>query len=195
MSLTPQRCPPRLLRGRTRCCGAEGRERLGGLTFSSRHSSGSRRSAASASHRLRSRIRFSSRRVAAMAAPELASAPSAILGRGAGRGGKRRAGRDRPAVFKKPKNLPQIAPNPTPARGHRGQLRLGAAGAAAVAPLSSSLTPAWPCGAGARPRLPGGDGGAQVALRCVPAQGEAAPHGTPSTGVPPKSSPVTLQPR
>lgn len=131
--------PSRLLRGRTRCCGAEERAGHGGLTFSSRHSSGSRRSAASASHRLRSRIKFSSSRVAAMVAPELASAPGAILGRGAGRGGKRRAGRDSPGLFKNPKTSRK---SPQTQGVHTGTEAAAARGSAG-AELSSSLTPTW----------------------------------------------------
>lgn len=129
MGLTPQRAPSWLLRGRTRCCGAEGREGRGGLTFSSRHSSGSRRSAASASHRLRSRIRFSSSRVVAMVAPELASELRAILGRGAGRGEKRRAGRDSPGLFKI-KKTPRKHPKANPRTRAQRRLWLGAAGVA-----------------------------------------------------------------
>lgn len=191
--------PSRLLRGRTRCCGAEERAGRGGLTFSSRHSSGSRRSAASASHRLRSRIKFSSSRVAAMVAPELASAPGAILGRGAGRGGKRRAGRDRPGLFKNQKNFPQITPNPRRAHGHRGSCGSGQRwGGAELFPHSQHGAGREGPGHGRGLKALLWDGGSPSGVSLH--RGEAARTAHPAWELlfapgAQKSSPVTPQPR
>lgn len=78
-----------------------------------------------------------------MVAPELASTPGAILGRGAGRGGKRRAGRELPGLFKKPKNFPLIQRPRTGTEAAAARSRRGSAVAAAGGDLGSSLTPTW----------------------------------------------------